>query len=159
MAHYTIETKPAFSILAIGTQLKAGFQDYAAIEAAKNVFWQAVNQDGRLAKLRAIASDSDLFIVNEAVDGKMMYYIAVRSKQTLPEATRRIEFPAGEYVVVPGTANSEKALADTVTNTAFTQVLGQIPNYAYVGGPNAAVISKTAAQTATGAMLIPVVKK
>lgn len=158
MTNYQLEEKPAFAVLGFGTELKSDYTDFAGIAAEKDAFWQAITADGRLDQLKKIASDDDLFIVNEAIDNKMMHYAAVRTNETLPDADRLIEFPAGEYVVVPGTASSEKELADAVTGAAFGEVLGSLTDVAYVGGPNAAVITDETDGVVTGEMLIPVVR-
>ncbi|KAA2298332.1 transcriptional regulator, partial [Clostridioides difficile] len=75
-----------------------------------------------------------------AVNNKMMHYAGVLTEKTLPEATRVIQFPQGEYVVVKGEAQTSEELSNTLTGIAFGQPLPEANEYAYVGGPNAAVI-------------------
>ena len=77
--------------------------------------------------------------MNEAVNNKMMHYAGVMTDETLPEASRVIQFPKGEYVVVKGEAKTAEELSNMLTGIAFGQVLPEATNVAYVGGPNATV--------------------
>ena len=52
MANYTLEKKDSFTVLGIGTELKSDYTDNAGINREKADFWQAVNQDGMLDKLK-----------------------------------------------------------------------------------------------------------
>jgi predicted transcriptional regulator YdeE len=126
--------------------------------AEKSAFWNAVQADGRLEKLQAIAADNKLFFVNEAYQNKMMYYVAVRSDKDLASADRRIEFPAGEYVLVDGTGADVYSAAEDVIGAAFGGVLGQLSDVAYVGGPNAAVVEARTDGKYAAKMYIPVVR-
>jgi len=159
MADYLLEEKDSFTVLGIGTDLKSDYTDYVGINKEKADFWQAVNQDGRLDKLKKIAANDDVFVVNEAVNNKMMHYVGVMTKESLPEATRLIEFPKGEYIVVKGEANTEEELSNKLTGIAFGQVLVEIADVSYVGGPNAAVVMGQRDGLVFGEMWIPVVRK
>ncbi|WP_026561589.1 GyrI-like domain-containing protein [Bacillus sp. J37] len=159
MADYLLEEKDSFTVLGIGTDLKSDYTDYVGINKEKADFWQAVNQDGRLDKLKKIAANDDVFVVNEAVNNKMMHYVGVMTKESLPEATRLIEFPKGEYIVVKGEANTEEELSNKLTGIAFGQVLMEIADVSYVGGPNAAVVMGQRDGLVFGEMWIPVVRK
>jgi len=159
MADYLLEEKDSFTVLGIGTDLKSDYTDYVGINKEKADFWQAVNQDGRLDKLKKIAANDDVFVVNEAVNNKMMHYVGVMTKKSLPEATRLIEFPKGEYIVVKGEANTEEELSNKLTGIAFGQVLVEIADVSYVGGPNAAVVMGQRDGLVFGEMWIPVVRK
>jgi len=159
MADYLLEEKDSFTVLGIGTDLKSDYTDYVDINKEKADFWQAVNQDGRLDKLKKIAANDDVFVVNEAVNNKMMHYVGVMTKESLPEATRLIEFPKGEYIVVKGEANTEEELSNKLTGIAFGQVLVEIADVSYVGGPNAAVVMGQRDGLVFGEMWIPVVRK
>ena len=55
MANYTLEEKDSFTVLSFGTELKSDYTDYAGINKEKADFWQAVNQDGTLDKLKTVA--------------------------------------------------------------------------------------------------------
>lgn len=89
----------------------------------------------------------------------MMYYVGVMTKETLPEATRMIEFPEGEYIVVEGEAGDDKELSDTLTGKTFGEVLMKVTEVAYVGGPNAAVVMEERDGGVYGEMWVPVVRK
>ena len=102
MTNYTLEEKESFTVLGIGTELKSDYTDYAGINKEKADFWSAVKQDGRLDMLKAVATNDYIFVVNEAVNNKMMHYAGVMTEASLPEASRVIQFPKGEYLVVKG---------------------------------------------------------
>ncbi|RLL41801.1 AraC family transcriptional regulator [Oceanobacillus piezotolerans] len=159
MADYTIEEKDSFIVLGIGTELKSDYTDFAGITKEKADFWQAVNQDGRLEKLKAVAANDYIFVVNEAVNNKMMHYAGVMTEETIPEASRIIQFPKGEYIVVTGEANTEEELSNKLTGIAFGEVLGEATHVAYVGGPNTAVIMGQRNGSIYGEMWIPVVRQ
>ncbi|HWO76474.1 MAG TPA: GyrI-like domain-containing protein [Bacillus sp. (in: firmicutes)] len=159
MADYTIEEKDSFIVLGIGTELQSDYTDYAGINKEKQDFWSAVKQDGRLDALKAIASNDYIFAVNEAVNNKMMYYAGVMTEASIPEATRVIQFPKGEYLVVKGEAKTSDELSNKLTGIAFGQILPEAKNFAYVGGPNATVEMGQRNGLVFGEMWIPVVKK
>ncbi|MEH7123493.1 GyrI-like domain-containing protein [Bacillus sp. JJ1532] len=161
MANYTIEEKDSFTVLGTGTELKSDYRDYAGINKEKADFWQAVSQDGRLDTLKAIATNDYVFIVNEAVNNKMMHYAGVMTEAAAPELgeTRVIQFPKGEYLVVKGEGNTLDELSNKVTGIAFGQALQEANNVAYVGGPNAAVVMEQRNGVFYGEMWIPVVRK
>lgn len=69
----------------------------------------------------------------------MMYYAGVMTDESLPDATRLIQFPKGDYLVVKGEAESAEALSNMLTGIAFGQVLPEAMEFAYVGGPNTSV--------------------
>ncbi len=159
MASYTLEEKESFTVLGMGTDLKSDYTDYAGIHKEKLDFWQAVKEDGRLDALKAVAANDYIFAVNEAVNHKMMYYAGVLTDETLPEATRVIQFPKGEYLVVQGEAETSDALSNTLTGVAFGQILPEAKDFAYVGGPNATVEMGKREGLVFGEMWIPVVRK
>ncbi|MBS4214024.1 MULTISPECIES: GyrI-like domain-containing protein [Neobacillus] len=159
MTNYTLEEKESFTVLGIGTELTSHYTDYAGITKEKADFWSDVNQDGRLAKLKAVATNDYIFVVNEAVNNKMMHYAGVMTEQSLPEASRVIQFPKSEYLVVKGEAETAEALSNMVTGIAFGQVLPEAKDFAYVGGPNTAVIMGQRNGSVFGEMWIPVVRK
>lgn len=159
MANYTIEEKESFTVLGIGTELKSGYTDYAGITKEKEDFWQAVNEDGGLDKLKAIATNHYIFSVNEAVNNKMMHYAGVMTEESLPEADRLIQFPKGEYVVVKGEGKTFDELSNKLTGMAFGEALPEAKNVEYVGGPNATVEMGQQNGLLFGEMWIPVVRK
>lgn len=159
MGNYTMEVKESFTVLGIGTELKSDYTDYAGINQEKAEFWQAVKQDGRLDKLKAVATNDYIFVVNEAVNNKMMHYAGVMTEASLPEATRLIQFPEGEYLIVKGEAGTSEELSNMLTGIAFGQALPEATDYAYVGGPNASVEMGQRNGMVFGEMWIPVVKK
>lgn len=159
MAQYTLEEKGSFIVLGIGTELKSDYTDYAGINKEKAEFWSAVEEDGRLDTLKSIAANDFIFAVNEAVNNKMMYYAGVMTDASLPEATRMIQFPQGEYLVVKGEAPTSNDLSNQLAGVAFGQVLPEAKDYAYVGGPNATVEMGQRDGVVFGEMWIPVVKK
>ncbi len=89
----------------------------------------------------------------------MMHYAGVMTDETLPEATRVIEFPKGEYVVVKAEAITADELSQTLTGLAFGQVLPELKDVTYVGGPNATVEMGQQNGFVYGEMWIPVVRK
>ena len=159
MANYTLEEKDSFTVLGIGTELKSDYTDYAGITKEKADFWRAVQQDGRLDKLKSIATNDYIFAVNEAVNNKMMHYAGVMTEVSLPEASRVIQFPKGEYLVVKGEAETSEALSNMLTGIAFGQVLPEAKDFAYVGGPNTSVEVGQRNGIVFGEMWIPVVRK
>lgn len=159
MANYTIEEKDSFTVLGIGTELQSHYTDFAGINKEKADFWSAVEQDGRLDNLKAIAANNYIFAVNEAVNNKMMYYAGVMTEASLPEASRIIQFPKGEYLVVKGEAKTSEELSNTLAGIAFGQVLPEAKDFAYVGGPNATVEMGHRNGNVVGEMWIPVVRK
>jgi len=159
MADYTLEEKDSFTVLGIGTELKSHYTDYAGINKEKADFWLAVKQDGRLDTLKTKATNNYIFAVNEAVNNKMMHYAGVMTEATVPEASRVIQFPKGEYLVVKGEANTADELHNQLTGIAFGQALPEAKNFAYVGGPNTAVEMGQRNGLVYGEMWIPVVRK
>lgn len=159
MAEYSLEEKDSFTVLGFGTELKSDYTDYAGISKEKADFWSAVKQDGRLDTLKAIATNDYIFAVNEAVNNKMMHYAGVMTETSLPEASRVIQFPKGEYLVVKGEAKTADELSNMLTGIAFGQVLPEAKNFAYVGGPNTSVEMGQRNGLVFGEMWIPVVRK
>lgn len=133
--------------------------DPVGINKEKEDFWQAVHQDGRLEKLKTVGNNDYIFVVNEAVNNKMMHYVGVMTDETLPEATRLIQFPEGEYIVVKGEANTDEELSNKLTGMAFGEVLMEVTDVSYVGGPNTAVLMGQEDDLTYGEMWIPVVRK
>src|SRR5690625_6301 len=158
MANYTLEEKDSFTVLGFGIEIKSDYTDQAGINKEKADFWQAVNQDGRLDKLKTVAKNDYFFVVNEAVNNKMMHYAGVMTEESLPEATRLIQFPKGEYIIVKGKANTDEELSNMLTSISFGKVLMEVTDVAYVGGPNAAVIMGQEGGLVYGEMWIPVVR-
>ncbi|MEC0310957.1 GyrI-like domain-containing protein [Paenibacillus lautus] len=158
MTNYTLEEKDSFIVLGIGTELQSDYTDYAGISKEKADFWEAVQQDGRLDTLKAIAANDYIFAVNEAVNNKMMYYAGVVTEESVPEATRVIQFPKREYLVVKGEGKTADELSNKLAGIAFGQVLPEAKNFAYVGGPNATVEMGQRNGLAFGEMWIPVVR-
>ncbi|CAH0119675.1 MULTISPECIES: GyrI-like domain-containing protein [unclassified Paenibacillus] len=159
MTNYTLEEKDSFIVLGIGKELQSDYTDYVGINKEKADFWEAVKQDGRLDTLKAVAANDYIFAVNEAVNNKMMYYAGVMTEASVPEATRVIQFPKGEYLVVKGEAKTSDELSNLLTGIAFGQVLPEAQNFAYVGGPNATVEMGQRNGLVFGEMWIPVVRK
>ncbi|NEY21425.1 AraC family transcriptional regulator [Bacillus ginsengihumi] len=161
MADYTLEEKDSFIVFGLGTELKSHYTDFAGINKEKADFWQAVSQDGRLDTLKAMAINDYIFAVNEAVNNKMMYYAGVMVEDSTPtlEEARVIQFPKGQYLVVKGEAQTADELNNKLTGIAFGQVLPEVKNVAYVGGPNATVKMGERNGFVYGEMWIPVVEK
>ncbi|KXZ23333.1 transcriptional regulator [Bacillus nakamurai] len=161
MENYTLEEKDGFTVLGIGTELKSDYTDSAGINKEKADFWEAVQQDGRLDTLKAIAANDYIFAVNEAVNNKMMHYAGVmtEAEASVPGESRVIQFPKGEYLVVKGEGKTADELSNKLTGIAFGQVLPEAKNFAYVGGPNATVEMGQRNGLVFGEMWIPVVKK
>ncbi len=159
MADYTIEEKDSFTVLGIGTELKSDYTDFVGINKEKSDFWRTIKQDGRLDLLKSIAINDYIFGVNEAVNNKMMHYAGVMTETTIREASRVIQFPKGEYLVVKEEAKTAEELSQKLTNIAFGQALPEAKNVAYVGGPNTTVELGQRNGLVFGEMWIPVVRK
>lgn len=159
MANYTIEEKDNFTVLGIGVELKSSYTDYAGINKEKADFWQLVRQDGTLDSLKSIATNDYVFTVNEAVNNKMMHYAGVMTDASVSVESRNIEFPKGEYLVIKGEAATSEELSNMLTGIAFGQVLPEVTDIAYVGGPNASVEMGQRNGAVFGEMWIPVVRK
>ncbi|MFS0774968.1 GyrI-like domain-containing protein [Neobacillus sp. 3P2-tot-E-2] len=159
MAEYILEEKDSFTVLGFGTELKSHYTDYAGITKEKADFWCAVIQNGTLETLKSVAANDFIFAVNEAVNNKMMHYAGVMTEKSLPEATRVIQFPKGEYLVVKGEAKTSEELSNMLTGIAFGQVLPEAKDFAYVGGPNATVEMGQRNGLVFGEVWIPVVRK
>lgn len=160
MADYTLEEKDSFTVFGVGIELKSDYTDFVGINREKADFWQSVNQDGILETLKAIATNDYIFIVNEAVNNKMMHYVGVMTEATAPELgeSRVIQFPKGEYLVVKGEGKTVDEMSNTVTGIAFGQALPEANNISYVGGPNTAVVMGQRNGLLNGEMWIPVVR-
>ncbi|MEY8349421.1 GyrI-like domain-containing protein [Bacillus cereus] len=163
MLNFTLEEKDSFTVLGTGTELESDYTDFAGINKEKSGLWEAVSQDGRLDTLKAIAANDYIFAVNEAVNNKMMYYagVMIEPSVTAPalEESRVIQFPKGEYLVVKGEGKTADELSNKLTGYAFSQVLPEAENFAYVGGPNATVEMGQRNGLVFGEMWIPVVRK
>lgn len=161
MADYTLEEKDSFTVLGFGTELKSDYTDFAGVNKEKSDFWQTFSQDGRLDSLKAIAENDYVFAVNEAVNNKMMHYAGVMTEASAPELgeSRIIQFPKGEYLVVKGEGKTADELNNKLAGIAFGQVLPEVKNFAYVGGPNATVVMGQRNSLVFGEMWIPVVRK
>ena len=60
--------------------------------------------------------------------------------------------------MVKGEANTDEELSNKLTGMAFGEVLMEVKDVAYVGGPNAAVIMGRENDLVYGEMWIPVVR-
>lgn len=159
MVEYTLEEKESFTVLGFGIELLSHYTDFAGLNKEKSDFWQAVSQDGRLDKLKAIATNDYIFAVNEAVNNKMMHYAGVLADTSALEVDRVIQFPKGEYLVVHGEGKTSEELTNKLSGVAFGQVLPEVKNFAYVGGPNTTVEMGQRNGLVFGEMWIPVVRK
>ena len=159
MAKYDFEDKEAFTVVGVGVELKSDYKDQAGLDKEKEDFFSRVMADGTVEKLREIAKNDFLFVINDASENKMMHYVGVLSDEKLPGASDLIQFPAGKYIAVPGEADSAYELADQLTKKSFGDVLVKEEKYAYVGGPNTAVIMGEAEGTYVGEMWIPVIEQ
>ncbi|WP_099159062.1 GyrI-like domain-containing protein [Virgibacillus ndiopensis] len=159
MADYNLEEKESFTVVGIGTELKSDYTDFAGINKEKADFWGTVEQDGRLDTLKDAAANDYIFAVNEAVNNKMMHYAGVMTEETVPEASRVIQFPKGEYLVVKGEEKTADELSNKLTGIAFGQVLPEAKDFAYVGGPNTTVEMGQRNGFVYGEIWIPVVRK
>lgn len=158
MANYSIEFKKSFTLTAYGFSIRSNFQDAPALQKEKAEFWGGLKADGRFGKLKAAAKDDREWSVNEVYQGKPWNYFAVEAGKAVADATRIIEFPESEYIVVAGTGDKE-ALFDQLTYRAFGEVLPQVTDYAYIGGPNATYRQGNGDGHFYGEFWVPVVKK
>ena len=158
MTKSQIIKKAAFTVLGLGTTLSG---DYQELPSQKRAFWQTVHEDGRFTSLMTLAQNQQQFAVNEAIDGKMFFYAGVQTDANVSvgETQRAISFPASDYLVVTGEAASETALFELLEGQSFGEVLPSLSGYAYVGGPNATVITTHQDNQVQGEMWIPIVTK
>ncbi|MCO7124502.1 GyrI-like domain-containing protein [Sporolactobacillus shoreicorticis] len=158
MSDYEIQTKEAFTVIAYGTKMP---DDYAQIPAAKAAWWQKVIEDGRWDQLKHLAENDLEFAVNEAVNGEMHYYSGVQSSAELPDDkdSRTIQFPSGDYLVIAGSADNPGQLFGQLEAAAFSEVLANATDFAYVGGPNASVQTGETDGKVNGEIWIPIVRK
>ncbi|MFC6259867.1 GyrI-like domain-containing protein [Levilactobacillus fujinensis] len=156
MANYTIETKPAFTVLGLGTVLTG---DFPSMGQQKTAFWQKINADHALDQLTGI--NDYPFAVNEAINGEFHYYAGRQvSADTAAAADQRlIEFPAGKYLVITGEAADQMGLYNALEGPAFGEILPQLTDYAYVGGPNTSYMTAQDENGVHGEMLVPLVEK
>lgn len=159
MADYSLEEKDSFIVIGLGTELKSDYTDFAGLNKEKLEFWQAVSQDGRLETLKSMATNDYVFAVNEAVNNKMMHYAGVMTEESAPEEARAIQFPKGEYLVIKGEEKTADELNIKLAGIAFGQVLPEVKDVAYVGGPNTTVEMGQRNGLVFGEMWIPVVRK
>lgn len=158
MANYTLEQKKPFTLTAYGFSIQSNFQDMAALQKEKAAFWEKLKTDGRFDKLKDSAKNDREWSVNEVYQGKPWNYFAVEAGKKVADATRFIEFPESEYIVVSGTGDKE-GLFDQLTYRAFGEILPHITDYAYIGGPNATFREDHGDGTFYGEFWVPVVKK
>lgn len=156
MTTYTIEEKPAFTVLGIGMVLTGGFSEMGQQKAD---FWQKINADHALDDLAGITNYP--YAVNEAVNGEFHYYAGkqVDPSTTVATGQRLIAFPAGKYLVIQGTASDQMGLYNALEGPAFGEILPQLKDYAYVGGPNTSCMTGQDADGVHGEMLVPLVEK
>lgn len=159
MAAHTLEEKDSFIVVGVGTELKSAYTDYAGMNKEKEAFWRAVEQNGRLDVLKAIAANDYTFAVNELVNGKRKYYAGVMTEASVPEEHSVVQFPKGQYLVIKGEGKTADELSSILTDIAFGQVLPEADSFAYVGGPNATVEMGQRDGIVYGEMWIPVVRK
>ena len=68
--------------------LRAITQTMLALTRKRQTFGKlSIKMEG-LITLKAVATNDYIFIVNEAVNNKMMHYAGVMTEESLPEATR-----------------------------------------------------------------------
>ncbi|PCR99809.1 GyrI-like domain-containing protein [Lactococcus fujiensis] len=158
MANYTLVHKTGFTLTGYGFVITAPFQDSQALISEKNKFWNDLQVTGKFDDLKKVAKNHREWSVNEVYQGKPWNYFAVETHSTVDNATRLIEFPDSEYIVVSGSGPKDE-LFDQLTYQAFGEVLSQIKDYAYIGGPNATYREKNTDGTYYGEFWVPVVKK
>ena len=159
MADYTLEEKDSFTVIGIGTELKSHYTDFAGLNKEKSDFWQTVRQNGTLDTLKATATNDYVFVVNEAVNNKLMHYAGVMTEASAPKDARVIQSPKGEYLVVKGEGKTADELNIMLSGIAFGQVLPEAKNFAYVGGPNTMVEMGQRNGLVFGEFWIPIVRK
>ena len=156
---YTIKNMEVFTVLGIGTQLIAEQNENFYAEIARQKRAHVSNSQNALARLTKNANSDETYYVNEAVNGEMWYYVGVASDDAAASDVREIVFPAGKYLVISDQADSRAALSGQLEGQAFGQVLPNLDDFAYVGGPNAVVIKNNQSNQITGEIIIPVVAK
>lgn len=156
---YTIKNMEVFTVLGIGTQLIAEQNENFYAEIARQKGAHVSNSQNALARLTKNANSDETYYVNEAVNGEMWYYVGVASDDAASSDVREIVFPAGKYLVISDQADSRAALSGQLEGQAFGQVLPNLDDFAYVGGPNAVVIKNNQSNQITGEIIIPVVAK
>lgn len=161
MAEYKLENKEAFTVIGFGTTVQYGEGDdkFAHIARQKSQLWEDVAKKGQIGQLQQLATDPRMMAINEAVNQEMWYYAGVISDAEVPEGARAINFPAGQYLVVAGQAATPGEMFGQLEGKVFGQILPSAKDFAYVGGPNAAVRNTVSEDGVTGEMWVPVVSK
>lgn len=159
MADYQIETKKAFTILGLGTTLSGNFSEMAQ---QKSDWWQKITSGLELETLEVEAVNNNLYAVNEAQDNEYHYYVGrevASDAKTMETNQTIINFPAGDYVVIKAVAATPVELFSLLEEKAFGEILPEISDYTYVGGPNATVLTGVEDLKAFGEIWIPVTAK
>lgn len=157
MTEYTLEKMDAFNVTAYGKALSMDKNPFE-LAGEKASLWETIEADGRWDALKASAIAPLEFGINEAVDGQFMYYAGVLTNTEFADATRVINFPAGEYLVIKATGTNDK-IWQQLDMAAFGEILPQATDFAYVGGPNANVQMAITDGVIAGEKWIPIVRK
>lgn len=157
MTEYTLEKMDAFNVTAYGKALSMDKNPFE-LAGEKASLWAEIEADGRWDALKATATAPLEFGVNEAVDGQFMYYAGVLTNVEVTDATRVINFPAGEYLVIKATG-TDNEVWPALDKAAFAEILPQATDFAYVGGPNANVQMAVNDGVITAQKWIPIVRK
>jgi len=158
MSNYKIEHKPAFVLAGYGFTIQADFTDFQKLAEEKVSFWAGLQADGRFDKLKKLAKTPLEWSVNEVFQGQPWNYFAVEPSSDVEYASRMIEFPDSDYLVIEGQGEKE-GIFDQLSGQAFGQVLPSLTDYAYIGGPNGTFREALADGTYRGEIWIPVVAK
>lgn len=157
MTEYFISHYDAFSVTAYGKALSKDKNPFELVGEKAQLFTD-LHADGRWDKLKSVAKNDWEFSVNEAVDGEFMFYAGVFTDEEVEDATRVINFPAGEYLVIKATG-TDSEVWPALDKAAFAEILPQATDFAYVGGPNANVQMAVNDGVITAQKWIPIVRK
>ena len=141
MNNYTIETKSAFRIIGFRTALSDGKVVLAPhYSGPKTAFFKSVIDSGQMAALRPLAEGPYRYAAVTVENGSVHYYAGVQSSQPLPEQADEALFPEGEYLVLSGSGGLSRLAFDKLEDQAFGEVLTDMSEWQYAGGPVAEIL-------------------
>ncbi|KRN28761.1 hypothetical protein IV38_GL000966 [Lactobacillus selangorensis] len=153
MADYRIEKKDAFTVVGFEKDLSG---DYSLMPQQKADFWQQATGDPAFEKLAQKAVNDYEFAVNEATPDGARYYVGRQVAAPVQADWAHIHFDAGNYLVIDGTGATATELFSNLEKTAFGDVLKNLTDYQYVGGPNTTILQGHKGTQAMGEIWIPV---
>ncbi|MCL2677039.1 MAG: hypothetical protein FWF42_00775 [Streptococcaceae bacterium] len=143
MTDYRIENvKENFQMTSLGVIL-GDFNDWEGNGKKIAARKAEITSNGALTELTSKADDTQDYVVNYVFDGKPYRGFAVMGNVDMPD-TDKLDFLAGDYIVLTMTGNDKDTLADQLTGKAFGGALQEITDYKYVGPGNSTFVKEQA---------------